>query len=123
MLTLANEMTVAAGEMFFTGSASPEARTNLYQNDVRLNQLERKVRKQIVAHLAISGNPSDVTYSVLLISLVKDVSGSATMRKTCLKSSISAAPRLRTTRSPWSSRNPTRCGGRVRGPVRGVRER
>ena len=73
MLTLANEMTVAAGEMFFTGSASPEARTNLYQNDVRLNQLERKVRKQVVAHLAISGNPSDVTYSVLLISLVKDV--------------------------------------------------
>ena len=41
MLTLANEMTVAAGEMFFTGSASPEARTNLYHHDVRLNQLKR----------------------------------------------------------------------------------
>ena len=33
MLTLADEITVAAGEMFFAGSASPEARRNLYQHD------------------------------------------------------------------------------------------
>ena len=73
MLTLANSMTVAAGEMFFTGSASPEARTHLYQRDVRLNQLQRKVRKQVVVHLSTSGDRLDVPYSVLLISLVKDV--------------------------------------------------
>ena len=73
MLTLAYEMTVSAGDMFFTGSASPEARTDLYEHDVRLNQLERKVRKQVVAHLSMSGNRPDVPYSLLLISLVKDV--------------------------------------------------
>jgi Na+/phosphate symporter len=73
MLTLADEMTVAAGEMFFTGSALPEARTNLYQHDVRLNQLERKVRRQVVAHLAMPGNHPHISYSVMLFSLVKDV--------------------------------------------------
>ena len=35
--------------------------------------LERKVRKQVVVHLSMSGNRLDVPYSVLLISLVKDV--------------------------------------------------
>ncbi len=73
MLTLAYEMTVSAGEMFFTSAASPEARTDLYQHDVRLNQLERKIRKQVVAHLSMSGNRLDVPYSLLLMSLVKDV--------------------------------------------------
>ena len=73
MLTLAYEMTVSAGEMFFTSAASPQARTDLYQHDVRLNQLERKIRKQVVAHLSMSGNQLDVPYSLLLMSLVKDV--------------------------------------------------
>ncbi|MDA1184754.1 MAG: hypothetical protein O2930_08940, partial [Acidobacteria bacterium] len=67
------EMTIAAGEMFFTGSASPQARTELLQRDVRVNQLQRQIRKQVVAHLSISGNRPDVPYSLLLVSLVKDV--------------------------------------------------
>lgn len=73
MLTLGYEMTLSAGEMFFRGSASSEERTELYRRDVRVNQLQRQIRKQVVAHLSLSGNRPDVPYSLLLVSLVKDV--------------------------------------------------
>ena len=73
MLMLGYEMIVSAGEMFFTGSASSQGRTDLYGSDVRVNQLQRQIRKQVVAHLSVSGNRPDVPYSLLLMSLVKDV--------------------------------------------------
>ncbi len=73
MLTLGYEMTLSAGEMFFRGSASPDERTELYRRDVGVNQLQRKIRKQVVAHLSLSGNRPEVPYSLLLVSLVKDV--------------------------------------------------
>jgi phosphate uptake regulator len=73
MLTLSYEMIISAGEMFFARSASSQERTDLYGRDVRVNQLERQIRKQVVAHLSVSGNRADVPYSLLLISLVKDV--------------------------------------------------
>ena len=73
MLTLTYEMTVEAGEIYFGMKASPEARTAIYEHDVRVNKLQRTIRKQVVAHLSIPGNRPDVPYSVLLVSLVKDV--------------------------------------------------
>ena len=73
MLTLSYKMIISAGEMFFAGSASSQERTDLRGHDVRVNQLERQIRKQVVAHLSVSGNRPDVPYSLLRISLVKDV--------------------------------------------------
>ena len=73
MLTLSYEMTLSAGQMFFAGSTSSEERTELRRRDVRVNQLQRQIRKQVVAHLTLSGNRPDVPYSLLLVSLVKDV--------------------------------------------------
>ena len=73
MLTLSYEMTISAGEMFFRGSASSQERTDLYGRDVHVNQLQRQIRKQVVAHLSLPGNRPDVPYSLLLVSLVKDV--------------------------------------------------
>ena len=73
MLTLGYEMILSGGEMFFTGIASSQDRTELYRRDVRVNQLQRQIRKQVVAHLSVSGNRPDVPYSLLLVSLVKDV--------------------------------------------------
>jgi phosphate transport system protein len=73
MLTLTYQMTTAAGEMFFSGVSSPQGRSELYDHDVRVNRLERQIRKQVVAHLSLSGNRPDVPYSLLLMSLVKDV--------------------------------------------------
>jgi len=73
MLILSYEMVTSAGEMFFRGSASSQERTDLHRSDVRVNQLQRHIRKQVVAHLSVSGNRPDVPYSLLLMSLVKDV--------------------------------------------------
>jgi len=73
MLALTREMTTAAGDMFFSGGTTPQARTELYARDVRVNQLQREIRKQVVAHLSLSGHRPDVPHSLLLVSLVKDV--------------------------------------------------
>ena len=73
MLTLSYELVIAAGEMYFTGAASEDEHHALRRRDVRVNKLERQIRKQVVAHLSVSGNRPVVPYSVLLMSLVKDV--------------------------------------------------
>ena len=73
MLALTYEMTVEAGEIYFVMKASPEARTTIYEHDVHVNKLQRTIRKQVVKHLSIPGNRPDVPYSLLLVSLVKDV--------------------------------------------------
>ena len=73
MLKLACDMTASAGRLFFQEEASPEARSRIYENDVRVNQLERSIRKRVVAHLSVHGNTPDLPYCLLLMSLVKDV--------------------------------------------------
>jgi len=73
MLQLTFEMTRSAGDIYFGGSASHEDRTRIYKTDVRVNKLERTIRKHIVAHLSVARNSPDVPYCLLLMSLVKDV--------------------------------------------------
>lgn len=73
MLSLTRDQTIRAGEIFFSKPPSPEERTQIYKQDVKVNKLERKIRKQVIAHLSIAGNSADVPYSLLLMSLVKDV--------------------------------------------------
>ena len=73
MLGLARAQTTRAGQIFFSKPASPEERTQIYKQDVKVNKLERKIRKQVIAHLSVAGNSADVPYSLLLMSLVKDV--------------------------------------------------
>lgn len=73
MLQLAHEMTLTAGSVFFGKKIPQQERDYLYQQDIRVNQSERSIRKQVVAHLSIQGNRLDVPYCLLLMSLVKDV--------------------------------------------------
>lgn len=73
MLKLTLEMTVCAGQIFFENKNNPEDRTRIYEQDVQVNQLERSIRKQVVAHMSLPGNTPDVPYCLLLMSLVKDV--------------------------------------------------
>ncbi|MEE2840000.1 MAG: PhoU domain-containing protein [Acidobacteriota bacterium] len=73
MLQLAHEMTLTAGAVFFGKKISQQEHDYLYQQDIRVNQSERSIRKQVVAHLSIQGNRLDVPYCLLLMSLVKDV--------------------------------------------------
>ena len=73
MLKLTYEQTIQAGEIYFGQEASPDERTQIYKWDVKVNKLERAIRKQVIAHLSVRGNTASLPYSLLLMSLVKDV--------------------------------------------------
>ncbi len=73
MLQLTCEMSVTAGDLYFGKSISPEARTKIYKTDVKVNKLERRIRKRVVAHLSMHANYQHLPYCLLLMSLVKDV--------------------------------------------------
>ncbi len=73
MLRLSQELTVKAGTVYFgAGVPTPEERTEIYKQDVKINKLERKIRKRVISHLTIAANSQDVPYCLLLMSLVKD---------------------------------------------------
>ncbi|MDH5642946.1 MAG: hypothetical protein OEY63_02005 [Gemmatimonadota bacterium] len=73
MLELTRDMSFRAGKFFFDQPPTPDERTQIYKQDVQVNKLERRIRKQVIAHLAVRSNGGDVPYCLLLMSLVKDV--------------------------------------------------
>lgn len=73
MLRIACDMTITAGKLFFGDAVAPDDAARLYRQDVRVNKLERSVRKQVVAHLSVSGNTPNLPYCLALLNLVKDV--------------------------------------------------
>jgi Na+/phosphate symporter len=73
MLQLTYDMNIAAGQIFFGEEDRTVERQNIYGWDGQVNELERTIRRQVITHLAIPGNEADLPYSLLLISLVKDV--------------------------------------------------
>lgn len=73
MLKITYDTTMKAGEIFAGTGLNPEERTWIYEQDVQVNKLERKIRKQVIAHLSIHTSAPDLPYCLLLMSLVKDV--------------------------------------------------
>ncbi|NIP81225.1 MAG: hypothetical protein GWM90_19215, partial [Gemmatimonadetes bacterium] len=73
MLELATELTLDAGRHFFEGPPTPDQRTSVSKRDVQLNKMERRIRKQVITHLALGEGQRDAPYCLLLMSLVKDV--------------------------------------------------
>ena len=73
MLQLAHDMNFAAGQIFFEEDYRKTGRAKIYEWDNEVNELERTIRRQVVTHLSVPGNAADIPYSLLLISLVKDV--------------------------------------------------
>ncbi len=73
MLELATELTLNAGRYFFDGPPTPDERTSVSTRDVQLNKMERRLRKQVITHLALGEGQADAAYGLLLMSLVKDV--------------------------------------------------
>ncbi|UCD24679.1 MAG: hypothetical protein JSW51_01825 [Gemmatimonadota bacterium] len=73
MLKITYDTTLRAGDIYFGKDVTPEDRTWVYKQDVQVNKLERRIRKQVIAHLSLSGTAADLPYCLLLMSLVKDV--------------------------------------------------
>jgi phosphate transport system protein len=73
MIRLTRDLTTTAGNFCFGEPATSEDRTGVFKQDVKVNQLERVIRKQVAAHLSLQSMASNVPYCLLLMSLVKDV--------------------------------------------------
>lgn len=80
MLELSYGITIRAGRVFFQESSKAEERRETSKRDVKIrrrdakiNKLERRIRKQVIAHLTLRSNAGDVSYCLLLMSIVKDV--------------------------------------------------
>lgn len=74
MLKVTREMTLQAGGIFFASEvAAPDERTQIYKSDVEVNKLQRTIRKQVIAHLALGKDTASLPYCLLLMSVVKDV--------------------------------------------------
>ena len=73
MLSLAYDVTLVAGTHYFDQAPSAEAREELVKRDVKVNKLQRQIRKQIISHLTLAPGGADASYGLLLMSLVKDV--------------------------------------------------
>ena len=71
MLNATHWMFKAVGGVLFEGADPAAVRDRLYATDVRVNKTERKIRLQIVEHLAIHPG-GDVPACLVLMSLVKD---------------------------------------------------
>lgn len=73
MLAEAHDLTLRAGMIFFDETDGGDEHVEIYRRDVAINKLERSIRRQVIAHLTLASNPQDVPYSLLLMSIVKDV--------------------------------------------------
>jgi phosphate transport system protein len=73
MLKLATELSRAAGVYYFETRPTPDDRTAIYKQDIQLNKLQRRVRKQVITHLTLNTGQGHAAYGLLLMSLVKDV--------------------------------------------------
>ncbi len=73
MLELSLEAVRTAGGFYAAQSLTPQEREVMKRQDVRINKLERRIRKEVILHLATRTNSVDLPYCLLLMSLVKDV--------------------------------------------------
>ena len=73
MLSLTYDMNMAAGQAFFGDSSDDALRTQVREQDAQVNEFERTIRRQLITHLSLPGNEADVPYSLLLMSVTKDV--------------------------------------------------
>lgn len=74
MVDLSEGLTERAGHVLFVeGESEADELEAISKSDIEINKLERSIRKQLIAHLILTRDPGNVSYCLLLMSLVKDV--------------------------------------------------
>ncbi len=61
------------GAIFFRHANNPDEAEQVRKQDVRVNKAERRIRKQVLAHLSARPGDPDLSYCLVMINLVKDV--------------------------------------------------
>lgn len=73
MLRLTADMSALASKIYWGHTEDPESgRRHLYEQDVKVNRAERRVRKYLAGY-AVAGGTADAMYALQFMSLVKDV--------------------------------------------------
>ncbi len=73
MLDLSQGLTRRAGRIFFEEETEGDDRAEISKSDIAVNKLEREIRRRVITHITIGCDASDVSYCLLLMSIVKDV--------------------------------------------------
>jgi phosphate uptake regulator len=72
MIAIAQEMALEASTIYWETKPSLDRVRALTERDIKVNKLERTIRKQVATHLTL-GQTQDVPYCLLMMSLVKDI--------------------------------------------------
>lgn len=72
MLALGRLLTVKAGGLFFEGTVSPQDDLDLHEEDRKINELQRAIRKEVVTHLTLGLPGAQIPYALLIMSLADE---------------------------------------------------
>jgi phosphate transport system protein len=73
MLELARDNILLAGDIFFNNKIPPANLSQVYKQDIKINKMQRTIRRQVATHLSMTTGTMDVPYCLAMMSLVKDV--------------------------------------------------
>jgi len=73
MMKRSADLTAAAGRIYFEGISDDRELNRIDKDDVRINKLQRKIRKRVLVHLSTQSNAPDLPHCLVLFSTVKDV--------------------------------------------------
>ena len=59
-----------SGDIFFRGTATAQEKEEIQQGDIKVNKLQRSIRKRLVVHLSVADNSRDLPYCLVLMSVV-----------------------------------------------------
>lgn len=72
MLSLGQLLTVKAGGHFFEGTLTPDEDLDLHEEDHRIDELQRSIRKEVITRLTLGLPSNQLPYALLVMSLAED---------------------------------------------------
>jgi len=72
MLELGSSMFECTIGIIVAGEPDSDPQVKLYDRDQRINKLERKIRRRVVARLSVSGTEADIPSALIFMNVVKD---------------------------------------------------
>lgn len=72
MLDLSAAMFEYTRGVIIAGEANGDQQTELYDRDIRINKLERKIRRRVISHLSIGGSRAEVPSALIFMNVIKD---------------------------------------------------
>jgi phosphate uptake regulator len=72
MLDLGSNMFDYTVGVIVQGQSDADPQEKLYDRDIRINQLERTIRRRVVSHLSVRGTRAEVPSALIFMNVVKD---------------------------------------------------